>query len=114
MRSLFPKLENFKTYFFERQVNVSLCSEVWEKSENKIHKAKIEEILEMEGLKYFSTTRPRGKRGGGAAIIVNKDKFKYKSPIIWKLSGHWPNQKLKMHSLRKLSCAHFTLLPGQG
>ena len=95
MRSLFPKLENFKTDFFERQVDVSLCCEVWKKSENKIHKAKIEEMLEMEGLKYFSTTRPRGKRGGGAAIIVNKDKFKvekleiqipYHLEIVWALA----------------------------
>ena len=76
MRSLFPKIDNFKTDFFERQVDVSLCCEVWEKAENKKHKGEIETMLEMDGLKYFSTTRPRGKRGGGAAIIVNSEKFK--------------------------------------
>ena len=32
-------------------------------------------MLELEGLQYFSTTRPRGKRGGGVAIIVNQEKF---------------------------------------
>ena len=31
--------------------------------------------MEIDGLKYFSTTRPHGKRGGGAAIIVNTENF---------------------------------------
>ena len=52
MRSLFPKVQNFKLDFFERQVDVSLCCEVWERAENKLHKSKIEEMLEMDGLKY--------------------------------------------------------------
>ena len=52
----------------------------------------IEHMLQIDGLQYFSTTRPRGKRGGGAAIIVNKQKFNaqkldiyipHKLEIIW-------------------------------
>ena len=86
MRSLFPKFKNFKTDFLERQVDASLLCEVWEKSESKKHKDEIEEMLEMEGLKYFSTTRPRGKRGGGAAIIVNTEKFH-----VQKLDIHIPS-----------------------
>ena len=75
MRSFFPKIKNFKEDFLNHAVDVSLLCEVWEKKESKRHKAELEEMLEMEGLKYFSTTRPRGKRGGGAAIIVNTEKF---------------------------------------
>ena len=75
LRSLFPKIGNFKIDLFERQVDVSLCCEVWQKAENRKHKAEIEQMLEIDGLKYFSTTRPRGKRGGGAAIIVNTERF---------------------------------------
>ena len=75
MRSLFPKVENFKTDMFERQIDASLLCEVWEQAENVQHKADIEKMLEMEGLKYFSTPRPQGKRGGGAAIVVNTEKF---------------------------------------
>ena len=56
-------------------MDVNLCCEVWEKSEDKKHKGEIEKMLELDGLKYFSTTRPRGKRGGGAAIIVNTEHF---------------------------------------
>ena len=95
MRSFFPKVENFKTDFLERQVDVSLLCEVWEKAESKQHRAEIEQMLEIEGLKYFSTTRPKGKRGGGAAIIVNTENFQvekldiqttHQLEIIWALA----------------------------
>ena len=52
-------------------------------------------MLEMDGLKYFSTNRPWGKRGGGAAIIVNTERFQvekidiqipHKLEIIWALA----------------------------
>ena len=76
MRSFFPKLESYKTDFFEHQVDASLLSEVWHKTEDKKHKFEIEKMMEMEGLKYFSTNRPKGRRGGGAAIIVNTVSFK--------------------------------------
>ena len=66
MRSLFPKVSNFKIDFFERSVDFSLCCEVWEKAESKYHMSEIEKMLEVDGLQYFSSTRPRGKRGGGA------------------------------------------------
>ena len=75
LRSLFPKIQNFKNDFFEHQVDVSLCCEVWEKAEDRKHKAELVTMFELQGLKYFSTPRPRGKRGGGAAIICNTDKF---------------------------------------
>ena len=34
-RSLFPKIENFKTDMIEREISVSFLSEIWEKSETK-------------------------------------------------------------------------------
>ena len=48
MRSFFPKLESYKTDFFEHQVDASLLSEVWHKTEDKKHKFEIEKIMEME------------------------------------------------------------------
>ena len=74
-RSFFPKICNFKTDFLERQIDVGLLCEVWQQAENKNHSHEIEKMLEVEGLKYFSTIRPNGKRGGGAAILVNLDRF---------------------------------------
>ena len=76
LRSPFPKIGNFKTDLFEHQVDVRLCCEVWEKAENKKHKDEIELMVELDGLQYLSTTRPHWKRGGGAAIIVNTERFK--------------------------------------
>ena len=74
MRSLFPKVGNVTTDILERGITVGFFSEIWEKSENKAHKLKIETMMEMEGLKYISTPRPRG--WGGAAIIANQKYFK--------------------------------------
>ena len=74
-RSLFPKLDSFKTDIIERQIDCSFISEVWEQSENKQHSAEIEKMLQMDGLKYISTSRPSNKRGGGVAIVVNLEKF---------------------------------------
>lgn len=65
LRSLFPKIEHFKTDMSERQIDVGFLSEIWEKADDKQHQQEIGEMLEMEGLQYLST--PRATRGGGAA-----------------------------------------------
>ena len=74
LRSLTPKLYSFKNDMIQREISVSLCSEVWEKANCKKQQFEIEKMLQMEGLKYISTPRTT-KRGGGAAIIVNTEKF---------------------------------------
>ena len=75
VRSLFPKVGNFKIDMLERGISVSFISEIWEKSEDKEHIKHIETMLELDGLKYISTSRPNNKKGGGTAIIVNQDRF---------------------------------------
>ena len=72
--SLMPKYENFIQDMKEREIGVNLLSEIWEKPGKKRHKFKIEQMLQMEGLKYISTPRPQ-KRGGGAAIVSPISKF---------------------------------------
>ena len=74
-RSLFPKVESFKTDVLERMVDVSFTCEIWEKKENKLHKQEIEKMLEMNGLKYISNPRPSTRNGGGVAIVVNCERF---------------------------------------
>ena len=54
---------------------MNTLTEVWEKSENKKHQFKLEELLELKGIKYISTPRPGAQRGGGAAIAVRLDMF---------------------------------------
>ena len=71
MRSIWSKLNKFSEDMIDRAGDICFLSEVWEKSENKKHQAKIEEILEMRGILYISTPRPGAKRGGGAGIAFN-------------------------------------------
>ena len=75
MRSLFPKILNFSLDMRERQTNIGFLTEVWEKKEKKKHQFRLEEMLEMSGVKYISTPRPGAQRGGGAAIVAGTDKF---------------------------------------
>ena len=74
-RSLFPKVQCFKTDLIERQIDCAFTSEVWEQSESKEHSMKIEKMLQIDGLKYISTARPSNKRGGGVALVVNLEKY---------------------------------------
>ena len=75
MRSIFPKIGNFALDMIERESDISFLTEVWEKYENKKHQFRLEEMLEISGIKYISTPRPGAKRGGGAAIAVRLDNF---------------------------------------
>ena len=74
MRSFFPKIENFKTDMKERNIQISFLSEIWQKSDDKDQQAQIQSMCEVDGLDYISTPRTT-TRGGGAAIIVNREKF---------------------------------------
>ena len=74
LRSLAPKLKNFKTDMIEREILVALLSEVWEKTSCKKLQHKLEKMFQLDGLKYISTPRTT-KRGGGAAIVVNIEHF---------------------------------------
>ena len=54
-----------------RSISVALTSETWHKETKKRHKNDIERLLYMEGMKFISTARPGGRRGGGCAIIAD-------------------------------------------
>ena len=75
LRSLMPKVNNFVRDIHERDIGVALLSEVWEQKSKKKHVFEVDKMLYMEGLKYISTPRPTGKRGGGAAIVAPVEKF---------------------------------------
>ena len=56
---------------------------------------KLRKCFKVYGLQYFFTTRPRGKRGGGAAIIASTERFQteklqvqipHKLEIVWALA----------------------------
>ena len=73
-RSIWKKINNFALEFKELKMGVAFHSEVWEKKEKKQHQNKLEEILELHGIKYISTPRPV-QRGGGSAITVDNERF---------------------------------------
>ena len=75
MRSIWSKVLNVSQDIHEREGDLIFLTEVWEKLENKKHQYKIQEMLEMHGIKYISTPRPGPKRGGGAAIAVRLENF---------------------------------------
>ena len=75
LRSLLPKINNFKTDILEREIGLSLLSEIWEVKGKKKHMSEITKMLEIEGLKYISTPRASYKRGGGCAIVAHLPKF---------------------------------------
>ena len=81
-----PKFFNFGTDMEDRSCSLSFLTEIWQKTENKKHQFKIEELFELKGLKYISTPRPGTRRGGGAAIVANTEKF-----LISKLNVAIPN-----------------------
>ena len=74
-RSLSPKITNVKIDILEREIDIMLGSETWQKDSNRRLKAEIETMLEMDGLEFLSCPRPSSKRGGGCAVIVNRRKF---------------------------------------
>ena len=86
MRSLWAKAGNLADDINFRQSDICFLTEVWQSAENKKHKYKIEEMLEMKGINYISTPRPGIRRGGGVAIAFPGTRFH-----ITKLNVNIPN-----------------------
>ena len=74
-RSIFPKINNFVHDMRMRSISVSLISEIWLKESKKRHKNKMERLLYMEGMKFISTAKPGGRRGGGCGIIADPSHY---------------------------------------
>ena len=53
--------------------NLSFLSEVWQKNSRR-HNYKIDELFEMKGITYISTPRSC-RRGGGAALVADSEKY---------------------------------------
>ena len=112
MRSLLPKLDSFAEDFEERDTGLSFLTEIWEKSCNKKHQNKLNELFEMKGLLYISTPRPGLKRGGGVAIAADPTRFsltKFNVPNPHQLEVSWGLLKPKQVTgpISKIICCAF-------
>ena len=58
-----------------RWTDLCFLTEVWEKQESRRHQHSIQEMFEMKGIKYISTSRLDGRRGGGVAIAYSEERF---------------------------------------
>ena len=63
-RSIFPKFNNLVDEIIENEMHLGLHSEIWESKENKDYTNKIEEALELHGIKYISTNRKDRREEG--------------------------------------------------
>ena len=94
-RSFLPKLKSTIEKFQNEGLSILLIVEIWEKTgkKNRYFQARMEEMLEIEGLKYISCgSRPSGKRGGGAAILIDTRKYSIENldiNIPHNLEVHW-------------------------
>ena len=73
LRSLFPKIINFKTDMRERKIDIAFLSEIWETVGDCQQGVELQKMCELDGLDYGSC--PRHTRGGGAAIVVSTMNF---------------------------------------
>ena len=92
-RSLYNKLQNFKEYVSENNVDVVCVSESWEREEETI-----ESILNDDELSVISNPFQRKGRGGRPIIIVNNTKFNVERldiPCPWGVEMVWAILSIK-------------------
>ena len=78
LRSMIPKIGSLTTDILERRIDCAFLTEIWENEDNQNHQFEIEKLLELHGLQYISSSRKPNSKGvayGGAAILVNLEKF---------------------------------------
>ena len=74
-RSILPKIRNFTEDMIQRNITACFVSEIWQKENNVKFQKEVERMFELNGLQFISCPRPQNRPGGGAAIVVNTDKF---------------------------------------
>ena len=74
-RSIFPKFRHFAEDIIQRQITACFVSEIWQKENNVKFQKEVERMFELNGLQFISCPRAQNRSGGGAAIVVNTEKF---------------------------------------
>ena len=72
LRSLRPRINAVIEKMENETIDILLINEVWEPEKNATFLNEIEKTYELKGLKILTCgSRPNGKRGGGAGVVVN-------------------------------------------
>ena len=69
-RSIYNKLEEFKTFVKEEEVDLTCMSESWEREELTLDK-----VIKIDDYEVISNVHQRTGKGGRPAIIVNTKKY---------------------------------------
>ena len=69
-RSIYNKVEEFKSFVLEEEIDLVCLSESWERPDQSL-----EEIIDIENYKVIANVHQRHGMGGRPAVIVNKNKY---------------------------------------
>ena len=72
-RSCYNKADNLKKWLLEIFPDCGVISETWE---DEGRRQSLQDLLTGTPFKVFSYRRPRGRRGGGSAVIYNESRFR--------------------------------------
>ena len=113
-RSLYNKIEEFKTYVSEKQVDVICLSESWEREDKPI-----EDIFDIDEFTVISNPYQRKGRGGRPAIILNNEKYNVDKLDIscpWGVEMVWALLTIKnataMSKIQRIMVGSFYSKPG--
>ena len=116
-RSIYNKIEEFKVFIQEEQVDCVFISESWER-ENLL----LEDIINLSNFEVVSNVSQRKGGGGRPAIVVNHEKFDVLNitntlvQIPWGVEAVWailtPKQVNFDSKIRNIACCAFYSPPG--
>ena len=76
LRSLKPRINSVAEKMRNEDIEVLMINEVWEPENNRSFQMQLQKVYEMKGLKITTCgSRPNGKRGGGAGVVVDCKRF---------------------------------------
>ena len=83
-RSIYNKIEKFKTFFDEEEIDLVCLSESWERPE-----LGLKEVIEIENTEIISNPYQRKELCGRPAIVVRKTKFDIEDLTNTQISIPW-------------------------
>ena len=116
-RSIYNKIQEFKTFVEQEDIDIVFMSESWEREEKTLH-----EVIKMEDHEIISNVYQRNCKGGRPALIVNNKKFSVQNltntvlNIKWGVEVVWclltPKNTTHSSKIQKIACASIYCKPG--